>query len=269
MSDEKHGWFPATAWSKVAKAKDPSHPEFRESVNWLIGTYWRPVYRYLLVSKKFSGDPEDMTHDFICHFLETSEDDQGKNSDEPGQLCTLGDANASRRVNPGQAGDWVRNADPNRGKFRSFLLTVLKRFVYDKTKRARRQKAFDDAIKPLSVDVALMPEARATPEEAFNEQWRREVLANTRRSLESYYRGKDESLSYEVFARYTFVDKANQPSQDELAGKFGMSPESVKTILRKVRRRYQQLIRQEVRDQVGSDEALEEELREFMLTDHR
>jgi hypothetical protein len=84
MSDEKHGWFPATAWSKVAKAKDPSHPEFRESVNWLIGTYWRPVYRYLLVSKKFSGDPEDMTHDFICNFLEPSEDNQ---------LSRLDDAN--------------------------------------------------------------------------------------------------------------------------------------------------------------------------------
>src|SRR5437667_5809 len=99
-NDTNSARFPTTAWSRIDAAKDRNHPRFQESMNWLITSYWRPVYRFFRVRGHAPADAQDMTQDFFLDFLVKS---------------------------------WVQPAAAPKGRFRSFLLTILKRYRYDHT----------------------------------------------------------------------------------------------------------------------------------------
>src|SRR5437870_8316741 len=101
--------FPSTAWSCVGKAQDPTHPQYVAAVNRLVTAYCKPVFHYLRAKGHSAQDAEDFTQEFFFHFL---------------------------------ARGWLQRADQARGRFRDYLRTLVKRFAYDQTARARVQKQF-------------------------------------------------------------------------------------------------------------------------------
>jgi RNA polymerase sigma-70 factor (ECF subfamily) len=229
--------FPSTAWSCVRAAQDPDHPQFVAATNWLITTYWKPVFCYLRARGQAAHDAEDRTQEFFLRFLVKG---------------------------------WLRSADQRRGRFRDFLLTLLKRFAYDQTVRATGQAKFEQRFVSVhnliqDSDRAYEPPAHETPEEAFDRQWKGELLAVVRRNLRTYYEGKEkpeERQRLEIFAAYHFVDRVeDQPSQEALAARFGVSREQVRYALEEVGKRYARFLRQEVRDQVGSEKEGDDEIR--------
>jgi RNA polymerase sigma-70 factor (ECF subfamily) len=226
--------FPSTAWSCVRAAQDPDHPRFRSAMNRLIATYWKPVFCYLRVKGHSAQDAEDRTQEFFLRFL---------------------------------ARGWLRPADPQRGRFRDFLLTLLKRFAYDQTARARVQTKFEQGFVSVHTlmqdsDRAYEPPARADPEEEFRTQWKAGLLTAVRASLRAYYQGlnkPDERRRFEIFAAFQFVDRSeDQPTQEALAARFEVSRDQVRYALKEVGQRYARFVRQELRDQVGSETDLGE-----------
>jgi RNA polymerase sigma-70 factor (ECF subfamily) len=232
--------FPSTAWSCVRDAQDPDHPQFRAAMNRLLSAYWKPVFCYLRARGHSAPDAEDRTQEFFLRFL---------------------------------AKGWLRPADPQRGRFRDFLLTLLKRFAYDQTARARAQTKFEQGFVSVQAlmqdgDRAYEPPARATPEEEFRAQWKAKVLAAVREGLRAYYQGLNKPKAwqrYEIFAAFQFVDRSeDQPTQEALAARFGVSRDQVRYALDEVGKRHARLVRQELRDQVSSEAELEEELRDLL-----
>ena len=228
--------FPSTAWSCVRAAQDPAHPDFIAALNRLITAYWKPVFHFLRAAGRPAAPAEDLTQEFFQRFL------------------TKG---------------WLRPADAQRGRFRHFLCTVLKRFAYSRTARANQQEAFEQGFVSVhrliqDSDRAWEPPARETPEEAFQRQWKAGVLEAVRRNLQAYYEGLDKPAQrqrFELFAAYHFAERSSeQPTQDALAARFGVSREAVRYALDAVGRRYERFLRQEVRDQVGTEEEIEPEL---------
>jgi RNA polymerase sigma-70 factor (ECF subfamily) len=210
-------------------------------MNRLMTAYWKPVFCYLRARGHSTQDAEDRTQEFFLRFLVKG---------------------------------WLRPADPRRGRFRDFLLTLLQRFAYDQTVRAKVQTKFEQGFASVHSlvqegDRAYEPPARQTPEEAFRTQWKAKVLAAVRASLRDYYEGLNkpkEWQRFEIFAAFQFVDRSeDQPTQDALAARFGVSRDQVRYALEEVGKRYARFVRQELRDQVSSEEDVEAEIRELLL----
>ncbi|OWK40827.1 RNA polymerase sigma factor [Fimbriiglobus ruber] len=232
--------FPTTAWSCVRQAQDPTHPRYVAAVNQLIATYWRPVFYYLRAKGHPAPDAEDLTQQFFTRFL---------------------------------AKGWLDRVDPGRGRFRAFLKTLVGRFAITRIERARRQEQFERQFVAVSnlvrdEDRDYEPAAGESPDEAFDRQWRAETLATVRRNLQTHYESAtdpDARQRFAIFAAYHLADAGKgQPTRPELAERFGVSLEVVAYALREVKARYERLLRQEVRDQVGSEEEIEADLRALL-----
>jgi hypothetical protein len=243
MSQEhKTGMFPLTAWSSwIEAAKDPNHPRFKEAIAWLLTTYKRPVLSFLRRAFEFRPqEAEDMAHEFLTTFL---------------------------------IKNWIEPANRQRGRFRNFLLTILKRFVSDETIRAPKQRQFENGAIPFSSieaedGPACEPSAHGTPDEAFHKEWKAETLRRVWANLKEYYDGlgkPDEAMRYQIFAARYRVDCAeDQPTQETLASQFGLTRERVRYALDEVTKRYERFVRQELREETGSEEEVEEEIRELL-----
>ena len=241
MSQEhKAGMFPATAWSRIEAAKDPNHPRFKESIAWLLTTYERPVFSFLRAHGHRPQVAKEMTHEFLTTFL---------------------------------SNNWVEPAAPTRGRFRNFLLTILKRFAYDETKRAKKQRQFETGVIPFSAIAAddtpaYDPAAPGTPDETFHQEWKAETLRRVWANLKDYYDGLDkpaEAKRYQIFAARHRVDRVeDQPTQDALAAQFGVTRGEVRKAMDEVTKRYERFVRQELREETGSEEEVEEEIRELL-----
>jgi RNA polymerase sigma-70 factor (ECF subfamily) len=232
--------FPATAWSCIEAAGDPQHPKYVAAVNRLLTSYWRPAFRFLRKQYPAAPDPEDLTQQFFL------------------TLVTRG---------------WLARADPVRGRFRDFLKTILKRFAFDQTVRAPRQTKFEQTFVSVhslmdDSDRAYEPPAGETPEEAFDREWKAALLRTVRDNLAAYYAvsaDPAERQRFEIFAANHFVAPGeDQPTQEALAERFGVRRDQVRYALVQVRKRWERLLRQEIRDQVGAEVDVEEEMRKLL-----
>ncbi len=228
--------FPSTAWTCIQAARDPDHPHRVAAVNRLIETYWRCVFHYLRARGHAFQKAEDLTQAFFLRFLERG---------------------------------WLGRVDPARGRFRNYLRTLLKGFVCDQTVRASLQVQFERSFVSIASliqdsDRTYEPADQETGEEAFDKQWKDSVLATVRRSLQLYYEGTgkvEDRLRFQIFAAYHFAERASeQPTQEQLAERFGVTREQVRYALEEVGKRYKRFLRQEIRDQVGSEEEIDQEL---------
>ena len=90
------GSFATTHWNTVIEARDGSSPEADEALARLCQNYWAPLYAFLRRSGYSSHDAEDHVQSFFVRFFEK---------------------------------EWLQDVDPQKGRFRSFLLAVLRHFV--------------------------------------------------------------------------------------------------------------------------------------------
>ena len=116
-------------------------------------------------------------------------------------------------------------------------------------------------------DRAYEPPDRETPEEAFDRDWKVALLQTVRRNLEAHYAvaaDPEEQLRFQIFAARHFVEREDdQPTQDALAARFCITRDQVRYAEEQVRKRSERLLRQEIRDQVGADVDVEEEIRKL------
>ncbi len=232
--------FPATAWSCIEAARDPQHPKYVSAVNRLLTTYWRPAFHFLRKKYPAAPDPEGLTQQFFL------------------SLVTRG---------------WLARADPTRGRFRDFLKTVVKRFTYDQVVRAPEQARFEQAFVSIRSlmddrDRTYEPPAGETPEDAFDKEWKVALLRTVRDNLGALYAAASDAAErqrFAIFAATHFVERReDQPTEEALAERFGVSRDQVRYALEQVRKRWERLVRQEVRDQVGADVDVEEEVRKLL-----
>ena len=99
--------FATTHWSVVLAAGDSSAPGAKEALERLCRAYWYPLYAFIRRQSYSPHDAQDLTQAFFASLLE----------------------NRGLRV-----------ADPERGRFRSFLLARLKHFLSDELKKVHAQK---------------------------------------------------------------------------------------------------------------------------------
>ena len=163
--------FPTTHWSRIAHAGDPDDPEARAAMAELCGAYWYPIYA--LIRRK-GHDPDaalDLTQDYFARLLEKGT---------------------------------VAAADPDKGRFRSFLLADCSFFLADRRDRDRALKrgggrpVFSIDARDAEGRFLREPSHDRTPEQIFERDWAMALIARVFDALERHYAGTGRS---ELFRR--------------------------------------------------------------------
>src|ERR1043166_7550390 len=140
--------FPTTRWTQVIAAGDPRRKEARLALVSLCENYWYPLYAYLRRRGYPSDQAQDLTQEFFIRVLE---------------------------------GRYLDRAEPEKGRFRAFLLTSLKFFVADEEDRQRAHKRGGGMVVPLEFSSGeerykREPAYDETPERIFERRWALSVL---------------------------------------------------------------------------------------------
>lgn len=241
MSAQETGaWFHTTSWALVVGARAD-----RGDLELLLRAYWSPVYAFVRKKGFSPHDAADLTQEFLAEVL------IGRNL--------------------------ISKADQSRGRFRSFLKAALTNFLIDHRRKVRSKKAMPDAgiasMDALSGGsggggggggVAVEPESRDEPANAFDRQWAAAVLALTIERVESSCKqeGLDQQwTAFRINVLSPMTKKTRPMSMERLAETVGATgPEQASNMIQTVKRRFKRMLRQVVSETVSDPEQVEDEL---------
>lgn len=225
--------FVTTRWSVVLSANDSQSPEATVALGHLCRTYWYPLYAFIRRKGYDCHDAEDLTQSFLVR-LTTS--------------------------------DFIQKADPERGRFRSYLLTALNRFVVDEWRTASRQRRGGGQIL-LSLDAATAeeryvrePSDLGSPERLYERRWATTLIEQALARLESEFIALGNAELFAALQGSMLGEGTNQ-SYTEIAALLGLTEGAVKSAVYRLRQRYQSLLREEIARTVATGEDVEDELR--------
>lgn len=223
--------FPTTRWTLVIAAGDRERKEARSALVSLCENYWYPLYAYLRRRGYPADQAQDLTQDFFIRMLE---------------------------------GRYLDRVDPEKGRFRSFLLTSLKFFVADEQDRQRAHKRGGGAVVSLEFPSGeeryqREPAHGETPERIFERRWALAVLDRVVERLRAEFvqHGRPEHFDrLKIF----LLGRAEAPYAT-LALEMKTSEGALKVAIHRLRKRYRELFRQEIADTVADPAEVESELR--------
>jgi RNA polymerase sigma-70 factor (ECF subfamily) len=162
----------------------------------------------------------------------------------------------------------LRLADPKHGKFRSFLLVALKHFLANERDRAKAQKR-GGGRKVLSLNFenaesqySLEPAHELSAEKLFERSWALAVLDRTMAQLQAESAGANKQKLFEHLKVYLTTSKSSVAYRD-VAARLDMTEGAVKVAVHRLRRRYRELLRDEIAQTVATEEQIDEEIRDL------
>ena len=228
--------FATTRWSLVQAAGGERSTPAREALEVLCETYWFPLYAFARHRGLSPEQAEDRTQSFFAFVLE---------------------------------GNVISRADRQRGRFRSFLLKSLQNFLMTEQRHDDAQKRGGGRV-IQSFDVTQAesryvhePVSHETPERLFDRQWALTVLQTTLNKLRAEYHAESRGDLCESLEPHLHGDENRLPYV-ELATRFGLSEEAVKSAAHRMRRRYRELLRAEVAETLTDPSEVDDELRSLM-----
>lgn len=229
------GAFPRTRWTLVEDLRTEGKVRDR-ALSELCEIYWHPVYAFLLRGGTSSADAEDRAQGFFERLVEQ---------------------------------DFLRSADVQKGKLRTFLLTALQRYCVSEYRKETCQKR-GGAIGPLSLDgeengVSVPePSGGDDPEKMFEKQWAISLLDEAFSRVESEYRLADKGKLFELLSPFLAGRQKEDPRYEELAVELEMTAGSVQVAVHRMRKRYRRGFEEVVRETVEDATLVEEEIRHVL-----
>ncbi len=227
MPVENPTLFLTTRWTLVGKAVKTDETEARRALGDLFGIYWKPLYRYVRRSGKSAEDTEDLVQGFFEHLV---------------------------------AGDGLRLADRDRGRFRAFLLVALKNFMASQWQREHCQKRggfsphFSLDWEDAETGFGFEAEDPHSPDRLFDREWAMALLDKVLDDLER------EEPEFAQWKPYLGMRRERMPYA-VMAGRFGMSEGAVRVAVHRLRKRYRQRIREEIAGTLADSSMVEDEMR--------
>ena len=225
-------YFETTRWSVVRTAAAGSSSQARHALQTLCSTYWYPLYTYIRHQGNSAEDAKDLIQEFFTQFLEK---------------------------------DYLNDVDPAKGKFRSFLLASVNHFLSNQRDRARAVKRGGrvtflpldfDSVEERYVGVASQTQS---PEKLFDRAWALATLESTLARLRQEY---DKSGKSALFDRLkgTLTGQEDRVPYQEVGAELGLSEGAVKVAVHRLRRRYRDLLLEEIAATLAEGESVDEEL---------
>jgi RNA polymerase sigma-70 factor (ECF subfamily) len=230
--DRPQPLFVTTHWSVVLAAGHGDTTRADDALAHLCQTYWYPLYAYARRRGCSPPDAQDLTQEFFARLL---------------------------------AGNWVAEADRQRGRFRSFLLSAMKHFMANEWNKAQaRKRGGGQTLLSLNDDSAenryrLEPAEKATPESLFERGWALTLLEGVLARLEEEFRREGKQAWMEAMRPALTTDRG-AIDYAEMAHKLGITETAARVAVHRLRQRYRRLVRAEVADTVASPEEVEAEM---------
>ena len=226
--------FATTHWSVVLTAgTHHDTTRARDALARLCQVYWYPLYAYVRRLGHNAPDAQDLTQAFFEQLL--------------------------RRQS-------LASADPERGRFRSFILTAMNHFLAVEWKKARARKRGGGSHN-LSLDWAaaeqrfdLEPATTVAPARLFERHWALTLLGEVLNRLEREYQAEGKGGLFAAIKETLLGRRESQPYA-ELAETLGMNEGALKVAVHRLRKRYRELIRAEIANTLDPSEDVEAEMR--------
>jgi RNA polymerase sigma-70 factor (ECF subfamily) len=220
----------------VLAAGHSSAPGAQAALETLCRTYWYPLYVYVRRQGNSPENAQDLTQEFFARLL---------------------------------AKKYMRLADPDRGKFRAFLLKSLKHFLVNEWEKARTQKrGGGQCVIPLDAEIAesryaAEPAQGLTLDQAYEKRWAATLIEAVLGRLRESYAAAGQLATFETLKGFTWGDHTTL-SYAEAARQSGLTEGAVKAAVHRLRGRYRDLLRAEIAKTVATPDEVDEELRHLI-----
>jgi RNA polymerase sigma factor (sigma-70 family) len=212
--------FHTTRWDLVLRSGDVTSPLHEQSLSEFCSRYWYPLYHFARYKGFSDEDAQDLTQSFFLHLLD--------------------------KVS-------LKHADPNRGRFRSFLLASFQNHISAVRHRAGAAKRGGgnplvalDAQEGNERDQ-IEPKDNLTAEAFFDAQWAQLLLERAMVRLSEEYRQVGRTAQFDRLRGYLDVTGENlTESYEGVANELGLTVAGIKTLVFRMRKRYSALLRDEV-----------------------
>lgn len=239
-NDSEHpparGAFLTTRWSRVLRAGDLESTDAQLALEGLCRDYWKPLFDFARRKGHSPEDAQDLTQGFIAKLLATNS---------------------------------LSRADRERGRFRTFLLSAFCNFMVG-DHRCQTALKRGGAQRPVSLDevaseqgTVMHPRDPMTPEREYERSWALALLERVLLRLRAEYETAGRRLLYEAVEPH-ISGGAGRPGYAEIGAGIGMSESAVTVAVHRMRKRYGQLLREEIAATVATLEDVEDELRHLM-----
>jgi RNA polymerase sigma-70 factor (ECF subfamily) len=225
-----------TQWSQVLAARDGSDTEARAALESLCQTYWQPLYAFIRHQGSSPEEARDLTQGFFTEFLEK---------------------------------DFLSSVDPEKGRFRSFLLASLRHFLSHERDRERALKR-GGGVATVSLDVeageaayALRPTEAQTPVDVYERRWAMTVLDRAMGRLRQEAVAAGNAKEFETLKQYLTSAQPQAPYR-ETGEALGISEGAVATAVHRLREGYGRCLRAEIAETVVDAAEVSDELRHML-----
>ncbi len=224
--------FQTTHWSVILRAGQGAE----EALLRLCRNYWTPLYAYTRRRGHAAHEAEDLTQSFFAHILENRS---------------------------------FETVAPSKGRFRTFLLVSLKHFLDNEARKDRALKRGGDrffvswdALPPGARDF-VEPVEQLPPEKLFDRQWALTLVARVMKQLQKEYEATRKGDLFDRLKGSLTGDPGNT-SYQEIARELNMTEGAVKVSAHRLRRRFGELLREQVGRTVSDSAEVNDELREIL-----
>ena len=230
--------FLTTHWSLIEDIKSKKDKN-QVLLGLLLSKYWKPAYCYLRRKGYSNEESKDLTQQFFY------------------------EAVFGRGL--------IEKADESKGRFRSFLLIALNRFLINiKNKETAQKRIPKDKLVPLDMADSLeLPQTVSTlaPEDSFNYAWVSSLLEDVLEEVEAQCHSDGKGVHWQVFCDrilQPIIDGTDPPSLKVLCEKYGIKDEAkASNMMITVKRRFQVTLNKQLRDSVVSEAQIDGELEEI------
>jgi DNA-directed RNA polymerase specialized sigma24 family protein len=235
-SRPSEAWFVTTHWTVVLAARDMGTPQSAEALETLCRTYWYPLYAYVRRQGHVPHDAQDLTQEFFARLLLKG---------------------------------WLEPVALGKGKFRTFLLVVLKRFLadeWDRTQAAKRgggQIAFSLDAATAEERYRLEPVSGLSAEKIYERRWALTLLEQTMARLEREFVAAGKAGEFDKLKAFLTAAKG-EISYSDTAAALDQSEATTRQAVHRLRRRFRQLFREEIAHTVSSPDEIDDEVRHLM-----
>lgn len=229
------GGFAATRWTLVLRSQDGG-PESRAALSDLCAAYYEPVRRFLLRDGRGEDEARELVQEFFA-----------------GVLSRGG----------------VGQADPGKGRFRTYLLGAVKHFLLDQRKHAARAKrgggVVHEVVDPTGdgsdgAEVVSVADGAETKGDTwFDRDWALTVMTRALDGLAAEFRAEGKGPLYEALEPWLVGDSGGA-TQLEVARRLGMSESAVKVAVHRLRKRFREFLRSEIAQTLPEGADPDEEL---------
>ncbi len=225
--------FATTRWTRVLAAQGAS-TEAGAALGDLCAAYYAPVHAYISRTSHDLGDARDLTQEFFARLL---------------------------------GGQMLAGAGEEKGRFRAYLLGAVKHYLADTRDRlhaAKRGAQHEHVSLDLETDGSAgfaVSDAEAQESDAvFDRQWGLAVLDLALTALAAEHEVQGKAGQFQLLKPWLTMDSGTE-SQAQTAARLGMSEGAVKVAVHRLRKRFRDLVKQEIAQTVSSEEEVREELR--------